>query len=223
MTNTFKLVRWCAFAWCVVCAAVVLGITAHQATLFLPIAYHRPYIIFALVVSCLTILLFVLLSLRSQPRIDIVVITILCILWLALASYTADRVGHIDCENLAGQTKPTKSGGTTSSVAWCREMKTIMAFSFFTFGFLLIAIIILIALAAQAHSRGYMDAWNGSVSNLGWFGEYPGPGHHDHPMVYPGVTGQSVPYPGNVVYQQPGHDVVIENGHVRQVPTGVHY
>jgi len=219
MTNTFKIVRWSAYAWCIVCALSVLGIAAAQAAVFLNIWEQRPYIIYALVCSILTILGLMALCLRSQPRLDVTAIAILCILWLALGAYSADIIGYVQCETLVGQRKVTDSGGSYSAMAWCREMKAIMAFSFATFGVLLICLIILLALIIRLYARGERDIWNASVSDLAWFGQYRGgEGGLGYP-VYPQPPGPQ--YQGNVVYQQPGHDVIIENGQVRQVPTGM--
>jgi len=214
MTNTFKIVRWSAYAWCIVCAISVLGISAQLATLFVGVAVDRPYIIFALVCSSLTILGLLLLCMRSQPRIDVMAIAVLCILWLALGAYSADIIGYVQCETLINQPKETQSGGSYPAIAWCRELKSIMAFSFATFGVLLVCLIILLALIIRLHARGQRDIWGASVSDVAWFGQF----REAHQYPYPVNPG--APYGGNVVYQQPGHDVVIENGQVRQVPTG---
>ncbi|KAG8905955.1 hypothetical protein FRB99_007889 [Tulasnella sp. 403] len=219
MTNTFQVVRWSAYTWCIVCAISVLGLAAHQATLFIGIWADRPYIIYALVCSSLTIMGLVLLSLRSRPQLDVIAIGILSILWLALGAYSADIIGNVQCETLINQRKQKDNGGSFPAIAWCREMKAIMAFSFATFGVLLICLIILLALMINLHARGQRHFWTSSMSEIPWFGQYP---DQERP-VYPVMTGpppQMPQYSGNVVYQQPGHDVIIENGVVRQVPTG---
>jgi len=151
---------------------------------------------------------------------DVMAIAVFTILWLALGAYSADLIGYVDCETLVGQSMRTDSGGSYSSVAWCREVKAIMAFSFATFGILLVCLIILLALIIRLHAQGQRDIWNASMSELPWFGQF----REVRPGPYPVVPGPQMMYPGsyqgNVVYQQPGHDVIIENGQVTQVPTG---
>lgn len=61
------------------------------------------------------------------------------------------------------------------------------------------------------------------MSELPWFGQFREMRGHPYP-VYPGhMTPQIVQtpmqgpmYSGNVVYQQPGHDVVIQDGNISQ-------
>jgi len=215
MANTFQIVRWSAYMWCIVCALSVLGIAAHQATLYLGIWAQRPYIIYALVCSCLTVLGLAALCLRSQPRWDVTGIAILAILWLALGAYSTDVIGYVQCETLVGERKPTSNGGSSSAMAWCREIKAIMAFSYFTFGVLLVCLIILLGLIINLHARGQYNFWRYSMSDMPWFGQY------EEGRGYPMQYGPPQPqYSGNVVYQQPGHNVIIEGGQVRQVPTG---
>jgi len=218
MTNTFLIVRWSAYAWCIVCAISVLAISAHQASLFIDQWAQRPYIIYALVCSIMTILGLGALCLRSQPRLDVIGIAVFTILWLALGAYTTDIIGYVQCETLVGERKVTDSGGSFSSMAWCRELKAIMAFSYVTFGILLISLIILLALMITLHARGQYGMWRYSMSDVPWFGVYGDrEGGIPYPMVPPPAQRQ---YTGNVVYQQPGHDVIIDGNQIRQVPTG---
>jgi len=159
---------------------------------------------------------------RSQPRFDVMAIAILCILWLALGAYSADIISYVQCETLAGERKPTSNGGSYPAIAWCREIKSIMAFSFATFGVLLVCLLILLALIIRLHAQGQRDIWAASVSEVPWFGQLR-EARGDPYVMYPGLPPPGPPvrqYSGNVVYQQPGHDVIIEGGQVRQVPTG---
>jgi len=227
MRNTFLVVRWVAYAWCVVCAISVLGISANLAVHFLGIWSDRPFIIFALVCSILTICGLTLLSLRSQPRLDVIAVAVLCILWLALGAYSADIIGYVQCETLSGQRKLADHGGGYSSMAWCRQMKAILAFSFATFGVMLICLIILLALIISLHARGQEDFWGASMSEVPWFGQYDNRASMAGAPQFIPSGGQYVPnhpqYSGNVVYQQPGHEVIIENGQIRQVPVNSGY
>ncbi|KAG9016912.1 hypothetical protein FRB93_009442 [Tulasnella sp. JGI-2019a] len=207
MTNTFRIVRSSAYAWCIVCAICVLGISAKQASLFVNDAAYRPYIIYTLVCSTLTICGLSLLTLRSQPRLDVIAIAIFTVLWLAVGAYSADLIGYVNCVNLRGQVMETDNGGTYSSMAWCRECKAIMAFSFATFGVLLVCLIILLALIIRLHSLGQQDIWGASMSELPWFGQFREVQGQPY-QVYQGQPQpqhQQVPYGSNVIYQQCYH------------------
>ncbi|KAG8865251.1 hypothetical protein FRB96_000141 [Tulasnella sp. 330] len=109
----------------------------------------------------------------------------------------------------------TDNGGTYSSTAFCRETKAIMAFSFATFGVLLVCLIILLALIIRLHSLGQQDIWGASMSELPWFGQFremrgePYPVYqqqHQPPQMQQMPI--QVPYGSQVVYQQPGHEYV---------------
>lgn len=76
-----------------------------------------------------------------------------------------------------------------------------------------------------ASARGYKEVWNGSISDLGWYGEEAGANQAGNPyqgvpqQQYGAQPGVSYTYPnvqtfGNSqpVYQLPGHSVVITNG-----------
>lgn len=74
-----------------------------------------------------------------------------------------------------------------------------------------IAFIILVILVNRAHAMGRYGAWQDSMSELPWFGQYGGPygnyqgGGGGAPYMY-GQNGQ-MPY---VIQQAPGHSVVIQ-------------
>ncbi|KAG9047213.1 hypothetical protein FS837_002807 [Tulasnella sp. UAMH 9824] len=63
-----------------------------------------------------------------------------------------------------------------------------------------------------------MGVWGASVSELPWFGQFGE--YRGHPGYPPQMVAQPQ-YTGNVIHQLPGHEVIIENGQVRQVPTGM--
>jgi len=242
----FVIVRMAVFAFASLGAAAVLGMASHQATLFLHNQYDRPYIIFAIVVSGVTLLACLGLSTRYTFRTHLPIIAVLAILWLALASYTTDRISYVQCESLDGQTRPSRSGdinGTYNAVSWCREMKAMMAFSWFDWALFMIAIVSWLRLSeheentygSETHSmrhedRAIEEAEHGNERLGGRRGMLEGGGYYpQQPMMTGGgqryvSTGpqyaQQVPLQtgGQVVYQQPGHSVVLQNGQVTQVP-----
>lgn len=75
-----------------------------------------------------------------------------------------------------------------------------------------------------ASARGYKEVWNGSISDLGWYGEEAGDrtGYNSmlqQPSQNGAQPGVSYTYPNvqsfggsQPVYQLPGHSVVITNG-----------
>ncbi|KAG8692013.1 hypothetical protein FRC11_012359 [Ceratobasidium sp. 423] len=185
------------------------------------------------VVSGFTIVVLVLLALRSQPRIDAVVLFILVALWLTMGAYSQDVIGHQFCYALRGQTIPAKNNTTMSAENYCRQMKTVLAFSWANFVFLVLWLVGLLTLVIKIYARGNRDIWGNSMSDVTIFAESP----IIKPGEYPMSTGTSLPtapgqtfvyYPGNtapaqaqVIQQQPGHSVIIRNGQVTQVPGSV--
>jgi hypothetical protein len=211
MTNLFKAIRFWVYLAAFACAAVVLGLSANFAAKFLPL--HRDFLIFSLVVSAFTLTALIVLCLRSQPRFDIAAILLLSIMWLANGAYSADVIGHVECDMLSGS-MPTKNGGSYSSQGYCRQMKVIEAFSWACFVILIISWMVLLTLTTRAHARGDRHIWSASVSDLPWFGQYD--------TNYPGAAvyyPQTQPMNGQPIYQLPGHNVVIQNGQVTQIPT----
>lgn len=96
-----------------------------------------------------------------------------------------------------------------------------------------ILLLVVLNLGLDATARGYREVWNGSISDLGWYGEqtperqenghgtgYGGSGFRGPPppqgvsYTYPNVQAFNGSQP---VYQMPGHSVVITNG-----PAGTH-
>jgi len=146
----FTVVRTAVFSFAALGAGAILGMGAHQATLFFDNPVDKPYLIFAIIVAILTLLASMVLSARYSLRTHIPVIAVLAILWLALASYTTDRVGNVSCESLDGQTRPIKVSGTPghyNAVAWCRELKAMEAFAWFDWILFMIAILAWIRLS----------------------------------------------------------------------------
>ncbi|KAG8718894.1 hypothetical protein FRC08_004113 [Ceratobasidium sp. 394] len=240
MGHLFMIVRLGLFALVFAGAGVVLGICANLATHFLPTGIHD-FLLFSLVVSALTIVVFILLALRSQPRIDAVVLFILVALWLTMGAYSQDVIGHQFCYALKGQTIPAKNDTTFSAENYCRQMKTVLAFSWANFVFLVLALIGLLTVVFKLYARGERDIWKDSMSDVELFQEkelpkpevpvvYPPPppasnsgsgsGRGGHTFVYyPGS--HSAPLQHQVIQQQPGHSVIIQNGQVTQVPGSV--
>jgi len=232
----FSLVRQVTLGLCFVSAAAVVGVTAYMATLFND-KYDKPWIVFTLIVSALSLFVFAYLGFQYSFRTHIGIIGFMAILWLAVAAYTTDRIGYVQCESLDGQRRPKSNGGTYDDVAWCRETKAVMAFAWFNFAMLLIAIVSWIRLQEFEEHEGlghedeyerepYRAAEAGNyVANGGRGGQYANGNvtgvQYANGMTgvggYPQTTG---PGGGTVVYQQPGHNIVLQNGQIRQVPVG---
>lgn len=88
-----------------------------------------------------------------------------------------------------------------------------------------ILFVIILNLGLGASARGYNEVWNGSISDLGWYGEETpnreGSGYGGYPLQQQGIPQQGVSYTypnvqtfggSQPVYQLPGHSVVITNG-----------
>lgn len=81
--------------------------------------------------------------------------------------------------------------------------------------------LIVLNITIGASARGYKEVWNGSISDLGWYGEESGErsGYGGGVQQYGAQPGVSYTYPNvqsfggsQPVYQLPGHSVVITNG-----------
>ncbi|KZS92039.1 hypothetical protein SISNIDRAFT_130910 [Sistotremastrum niveocremeum HHB9708] len=158
------------------CTVVVLAMTANFLTLQ-PTALSRDFLIFSVIVCSVTIICLISLLARSQPRIDVLVLFLLCVGWVALGSWTTDIIAHIQCVSLSGQRIQTKTGSMSSEV-WCREMKTILAFSWTTFAILTIKLVLIVILVIRAVSQGREGIWGGSMTEVPWFNQFGngGPG-----------------------------------------------
>jgi len=239
----FVIARMAVFSLAALGAAAVLGLASYQASQFINNKYDKPYLIFAIVVSALTLILCLMLSVRYSFRTHIGAIAFMAIIWLALASYTTDRIGYVQCESLDGQTQPSKKGAY-NAVSWCRQLKAIMAFSWFVWALFMIAIVLWISFSEhekntygpkkrqgdravedeeRRHRGGnheYVYA-NGGPRNVTTNPQYTlQQGATGVPFQQTGVPLQQGATGRNVVYQQPGHNVVVHNGQVTQVPAG---
>jgi len=248
------VVRMVVFSLAALGAAAVLGMAIHQATLFMHNTYDKPYLIFAIVVAALTLILCLALATKYSLYTHIGCIALLAILWLALASYTTDRIGYVQCESLDGQTRPAQPLGKVTTqynaVSWCRELKAMMAFSWFDWALFMIAIVSWLRLSeheenaygegdeASRHEDRAMEeagyANNQYARREGLQAGYGIPGMANGGVLPGGLgaryvstggmyAGGGLPAQtgGQVIYQQPGHNVVISNGQVTQVPTGM--
>jgi len=170
----FANFRLIIFLVIVILSATVLGISSNFAKIFLP-NYHHDFTIMTLVASALTIFMFLVLFQWSQPKIELPVMILLDIYWLAVASFTADIMSTAECDSLGNQTVPGKLGNV-SARGYCYQMKIIEAFSF-TITFLLLAYwIILINLTSKAEKLGDESPWSEPIVNLPWFSDTP----YDH-------------------------------------------
>ncbi|KAF8914625.1 hypothetical protein CPB85DRAFT_1297489 [Mucidula mucida] len=221
---TVRFVNWRLGFYVVVLllSATVLGLSGHLANLFLP-NLHKDFTTFALIIPSLTIFALMLTIQWSQPRIEVVVLFILSVLWLAMGAWSNDIIGHIQCDGLAGQRTATKTGDM-SAQAYCYEMKVTEAFSWANFILFMLAFLTILSLTSQAQSFGRWDIWREPIQELGWFNEYPGfynstPGMM--PMQYMPTAGGFVPYGQTQGQQQPlpqGHTLIVQPHH-GQPPT----
>lgn len=215
--SIFKDARFIAYGSVLACSAVVLGLAANLASKFLP-KLHHDFLIFALVVPSVTVIILLVLLLRSQPRWDLLVLFILAAGWLTMGAWSADVIGHVECDGLDGQQTPTKNGFMSSQV-YCREMKAILAFSWANFVLLILCFVILLSLIIRVLSFGRRKVWEESISDVPWFNQwnYHQGGYQMYP--YQHIPGQPAPY---VVQQIPGHSIIVgqQDGRptVQQVP-----
>jgi len=229
MTSLFRSLRFTALILAFAFATIILGLSANFAKHFLPL--HKDFIIFALVASAVTMVFIMVMALRSTPMFEVIMLAIYCILWCAMGGYSTDVIGHVECDSLSGRI-PAGHGHTYSAQGYCRQMKVIQAFSWAEFCLFVILFLVIFNIGLGAYARGYKEVWNGSISDLGWYGEEAG---ERVPNGYGGghngtsTPGVSYTYPtvqsfggSQPVYQLPGHSVVITNGpqgqHVQQVP-----
>jgi len=224
MTSLFRNLRAYAFIFAAVASIIVLSLSANFATKFLPL--HQDYLIFSIVASGVTIVILLLLALRSTPLSELIGLFILLVLWLAMGGYSTDVIGRVECDSLTGRI-PAGHGNTYSASGYCRETKVVQSFSWANFMLFSLMLLITLSLSLKAHARGFKKIWLGDINDLGWFDEL-----QNNPQTYLPLSqqpGQSYVYPnvttfGNSqpVYQLPGHSVVITTGpngqQITQVP-----
>jgi len=137
----FQIVRSVVFSLCFVASAGVVGITAYLATQFINITTEKPFIIFALIVSVLSLFASAALGFQYAFYSHIAAISFLGVLWLGLAATITDRIGYIGCESLDGLTRVTDQGQPYNAVTWCRLTKATMGLSWFNFAMMAIAVV----------------------------------------------------------------------------------
>lgn len=209
MSELFKTYRFFTFSALIISSAVVLGLAANFATLFLP-HIDRPFVVFALIVPSGTIVILTLVLMRSMPSTDLGFLFLLAVGWLTMGAWSTDVIGNVQCFGLQG-TQPTKNNGTMPLTQYCYEMKSIEAFSWANFAVMTICFLIILILASRAAAMG-RPIWNESMSELPWFGQYGSPygyGGGQMPMYYGGGGGPGGGQP-YVIQQAPGHSVVIQ-------------
>ncbi|KAF9515218.1 hypothetical protein BS47DRAFT_800120 [Hydnum rufescens UP504] len=214
MTSLFRNLRAYAFVLAAVASIIVLSLSANFATKFLPL--HQDYLIFSIVASGVTIVILLLLALRSTPLSELIGLFFLLVLWLAMGGYSTDVIGRVECDSLTGQI-PAGHGNTYSAGGYCRQTKVVQSFSWANFMLFSLMFLITLSLSLKAHARGFKKIWLGDINDLGWFDELQNNPQPYLPLsqqpgqsyVYPNVTtfGNSQP-----VYQLPGHSVVITTG-----------
>jgi len=218
MTVRFGNYRLLLYLFVFGLTATVLGLSAKFAQVFLP-DFHHDFIILALVASSLTIFVFIIMFSWSQAMIEVVVLLILAILWLAVGCTAADMIGQTECYSLGSQTTATKDNGSTSAREYCYQMKVIESFSFAIFVTFILSFFLVIALASRSKNMGNHHAWSDPIQDLPWFGEGPHGPHGDYGgggyPQYGNTQGYGYPPPG---MQQPGQTLMIQPGH-HGIPT----
>ncbi|KZT51987.1 hypothetical protein CALCODRAFT_521001 [Calocera cornea HHB12733] len=223
--SVFATARRCVYVVLFALAAVELGIAANLTNLFL--STHHDFFIYSLVPSSYTILVILGLLAKSRPAIDLVLILIADILWLALGAYSQDVLGSVQCDALGGQTIRTSMGGTYSSQSYCYQMKAIEAVAWAEFGLFLITFFVILAVSLTVAARG-QDVWAMDIDDLEWFGAYGGAGYAppggayqygqygNYPQYYAngggGTLAQGNYYGQPVVVQQPGRNILVQQG-----------
>ncbi|QRV73749.1 membrane-associating domain protein [Ceratobasidium sp. AG-Ba] len=164
--TSFKIARAINFALVFACAAVVLGITVNLNSRLSSTGIHD-FLIFSLVVSILTIIVCIILALRSQPRVEAGVVFVLGVLWLTMGAYSTDVVGQQSCYAQRGQTIPANSDTTYSAESYCRQMKTVQAFSWANFVFLAILFGLLVGVGMKLNDQDKHDVWKDAGRSRG--------------------------------------------------------
>ncbi|KAJ6613428.1 hypothetical protein B0H10DRAFT_2048424 [Mycena sp. CBHHK59/15] len=221
MTVRFANYRIVFYVAVFLLSATVLGLAAHFAHIFLP-HLHTDFGIFSLIIPSLTIFIFLLSLQFAQPRTEALALSVLWALWLAMAAWSTDIIGNVQCDALTTETMPTKNGFIHER-EYCYEMKVIQAFSWMLFVIFSFAFLILIALVNQAERFGRYKIWEEPIQELGWFSEMPGYyNNHQQGMVHPAMYPQQYGYPMQGYVQQPGQMYQIHQGPngptVTQVP-----
>ncbi|KAG0709646.1 hypothetical protein DFH29DRAFT_885164 [Suillus ampliporus] len=211
MTVLFMNMRLIGYLSTFLLSAAVLGLTANFAKLFLPDINHD-FTIFALIPPSVTLFAFLCLTQFAQPVVEVTVHFILAVLWLAMGAWSEDIIGYVQCYQLPGL-QPTNKG-TMTLQTYCYQMKVIEALSWTIFVLFALFFIMLIALTSRAVAFGRYYAWREHVSQLGWFGEFPG---YPTEAVYPrapfyGGYGQNPMMGGYHVQQMPGHSIMVQPG-----------
>ncbi|TFL06000.1 hypothetical protein BDV98DRAFT_561017 [Pterulicium gracile] len=202
MTVRFTNHRLGLYVFLFALSGTVLGISAFFANQFLP-KIRPDFTIFSIVVSALTILVFLLMLQFAQPWTEAIAYFILGILWLTMAAWSTDIVGNVQCDALGGQRIPIKNGGDMSAQSWCYQMKVTQAFSWTAFILLFLALFLLMHLCGQAQRFGRPNIWKEPIQELGWFGEWPGY-YNTHSPGAPGMPGSQQYFPGQQ-YPQSGY------------------
>ncbi|KAG6335641.1 hypothetical protein ID866_3457 [Astraeus odoratus] len=210
MTVLFTNLRIAAYIFVFALSGTVLGVAGNFAKLFLPHVQHD-YTIFSLVVPSVTVLALLCLLQFAQPAVEVTAHVALGILWLTMGAWTSDIIGPVQCYILGGVTTPTNDG-TMSARSYCYQMKVLEAFSWALF--ISCFVVVVVSLTSRAVAFGRRFAWSEHISQLGWFGEFPG---YPTEAIYP--RPHFAPYPyypyqagGGYVQQMPGHSVVIQPG-----------
>lgn len=136
----FETLRRTIYAAVVVLSVVVLAIAGHFAGLFLPL--HAGMVIFSLIVAIVTMIALLAVMPQYRPRLDIWVVVVIGILWLCLAAFQTNYIGHVDCAGAGRGRTPTGKGGSISSRQYCTELQVMQAFSWINFAVLALTVVI---------------------------------------------------------------------------------
>jgi len=212
MTVRFGNYRLFGYVLVLCLAGTVLGISARFAQIFLP-SLHHDFTIFSLIVPAVTILLFLLMLQWAQPTTEALQLFVLGVLWLTMAAWSSDIIGHVQCDAISGSTRTPTNTGTISAREYCYEMKVLQAFSWALFVLFALFLAILLTLVSNAQALGRPNIWYEPIRELPWFGEWPGyyntggmGGYGGYPMMpqYPGGAQYVQSIPGQSLLIQPG-------------------
>jgi len=218
----FQIVRSVVFSLCFVASAGVVGITAYLATQFINITTEKPFIIFALAVSVLSLFASAALGFHYAFYSHIAGIAFLGILWLGLAATITDRIGYIGCESLDGLTRITDQGQSFNAVTWCRLMKATMGLSWFNFAMLVIAVVSWIRLQEEEEQYELQGPYRYGPYQQRLVGAAPPLAGAGKGVLGAGAVPITTGYSTGVQYaQQPGVQYVQQPG-VQYVQQGVY-
>jgi len=148
----------------ILCTAAVLGLSI-DLTKKLSNTSVVGFIIFSLIVSGATLLIVILLLVRSTPRMDAITLFTLGIIWFI--SGITSTIGRSKACRLSSSNGASKKN--------CQEMEALMVFAWIVFGIFLVSFETLMILIYRTIAFGRPLIWNEDISRIAWFGTAPPP------------------------------------------------